>query len=143
MEKALRALCEQAKINLDDAVFSRLSRHWDLVKAANARFNLTAILEDSAAAEKHYLDCLLALATLDPLPGPWCDLGSGGGFPGLVLAAARPEREIFLVEATEKKCAFLAEAAVALGLDRVRVMNARAEEAAELQRIAEEIYGRA
>jgi 16S rRNA (guanine527-N7)-methyltransferase len=55
------------------------------------------------------------------------DLGAGGGFPGLVLAIAVPEARVALVESVGRKCAFLARAAQALGLENVAVVNARAE----------------
>ena len=55
------------------------------------------------------------------------DIGSGAGFPGLVLAAALPDARVTLVEASAKKCAFLDRAAGAMGID-VRVVAARAEE---------------
>lgn len=129
MKEMLRTAGEKAGVSLDEQAWERLARHWELVQEANRKFNLTAITERETAVEKHYLDCLLALDALDALPGPLCDLGSGGGFPGLVLAIARPERPITLVEATEKKCAFLEECAGELGLSQLRVVNARAEEA--------------
>jgi 16S rRNA (guanine527-N7)-methyltransferase len=56
------------------------------------------------------------------------DLGSGAGLPGLVLAIARPEAEVVLVESVGKKCAWLARTIEDLGLQNVRVACARAEE---------------
>jgi 16S rRNA (guanine527-N7)-methyltransferase len=59
------------------------------------------------------------------------DLGSGAGPPGLVLAIARPEAEVVLVESVGKKCAWLERTVSALGLENVRVVCARAEELEE------------
>jgi 16S rRNA (guanine527-N7)-methyltransferase len=59
------------------------------------------------------------------------DLGSGAGPPGLVLAIARPEAEVMLVESVGKKCAWLERTVSALGLENVRVVCARAEELEE------------
>jgi 16S rRNA (guanine527-N7)-methyltransferase len=56
------------------------------------------------------------------------DLGSGGGVPGLVLAVARPDLEILLVDSMERRCAFLSEAVGALGLPRTQVVHSRAED---------------
>ena len=56
------------------------------------------------------------------------DLGSGGGFPGLVLAVALPESRVNLVESVGRKCVFLERAAAAAGLHNVRVAQARAED---------------
>jgi 16S rRNA (guanine527-N7)-methyltransferase len=55
------------------------------------------------------------------------DLGSGAGLPGLVLAIARPDAEVVLVESVGKKCAWLERTVEALGLENVRVACARAE----------------
>ena len=60
--------------------------------------------------------------------GRIADLGSGAGSPGLVLAIARPEAEVVLVESVGKKCAWLERTSRALGLENVRVACARAEE---------------
>lgn len=69
---------------------------------------------------------------LDGLPpsGRVLDLGSGGGVPGLVLATARPELEVTLLEARRRACRFLREAVAELGLAGVDVVESRAEEAA-------------
>ncbi len=76
----------------------------------------------------HFDDCTLALAGLEP-QGHWVDLGSGAGFPGLVLAALFPELKVDLVDSRQKRCVFLeavlGEAGVAQG--RVTVHQARAE----------------
>ena len=82
---------QQAQIYLPPGQIDRLACHWELVEEANSHFNLTAIKAEEAAA-KHYADCLLALpavAALQPEEGSRVlDIGSGAGFPGLVLAIA-------------------------------------------------------
>ena len=108
----------------------RLLIHWQLVKETSRRFNLTAVLDDEEAAEKHYRDCLAARDFLRELPERTLtlDLGSGAGFPGLVLAAVFPQRRFCLLDATAKKCDFLREAAQRMGLTQVEVLCGRAEE---------------
>ena len=59
-----------------------------------------------------------------------CDVGSGAGFPGLVLAAMLPEARVDLVDATARKCEYIERAAAAGGFENVRVINARAEDLA-------------
>lgn len=76
---------------------------------------------------RHVPECL-ALAEFLPLEGRFLDLGSGGGFPGMILAIHGPSREIHLLDATAKKTAFLERAGRSLGL-RVRVHTTRAEDA--------------
>ncbi len=64
-----------------------------------------------------------------PVAGPWADLGSGGGLPGIPLALALADVRLTLIEAVGKKCTFLREAAATLGLtDRVEVVCARSED---------------
>ena len=89
----------------------------------------TTITEPAAAVDQHVADALVALE-LDPVrrAGVIADLGSGGGFPGLVLAAALPASRVVLVEASAKKCAFLLRTAEAMGLRNVDVVASRAEE---------------
>ncbi|MGH9260141.1 MAG: 16S rRNA (guanine(527)-N(7))-methyltransferase RsmG, partial [Acidimicrobiales bacterium] len=69
-------------------------------------------------------------AGLSSPPRRFLDLGSGGGVPGLVLALQWRESEVVLLDAAERRCVFLTEAAAALGCaDRVAIVRARAEEA--------------
>lgn len=56
------------------------------------------------------------------------DLGAGAGFPGLVLAVARPDARVWLVDSVGKKCAFMRRAAAAAGLENVVAVHARAED---------------
>jgi 16S rRNA (guanine527-N7)-methyltransferase len=93
--------------------------------AVNQHTNLTRIELDDIE-EKHFLDCL---AIVDELPSQAavCDLGSGAGFPGLVLAIVRRDCRFTLVEATGKRVQFLEAMVAELGLEHVRVLHARAE----------------
>jgi 16S rRNA (guanine527-N7)-methyltransferase len=96
----------------------------DWLAALVATPGLTA-LEDPAAARRALLDDSLAGAPLvEQFAGPVVDVGSGGGAPGIPLAHALPEREVVLLEAERRKCAFLEEWAPA----NARVVWGRAEE---------------
>jgi 16S rRNA (guanine527-N7)-methyltransferase len=109
----------------------------------SARFaRLAAALEDPAAPTSvhgrqevervHIADSLAGLEVPAVREaGRIVDLGSGAGLPGLVLAIARAEAEVVLVESVGKKCAWLERTAEELGLENVRVACARAEELAE------------
>ena len=76
--------------------------------------------------ERHYAESLAALPWLPTTPFRLLDLGSGAGFPGLVLAAARPDAEVWLVEPRERRAAFLESAARKAGLG-AHVVAARVE----------------
>jgi 16S rRNA (guanine527-N7)-methyltransferase len=87
---------------------------------------LTAIDDLEAARRALLEDSLRALDVVRRYEGPVVDVGSGSGAPGIPLAAALPEREVVLLEASRRKCAFLEEAARLF--PNVRVVNGRAEE---------------
>ena len=107
---------------------SQFQRYAALLKEWNEKMNLTAISEESEVIEKHFLDCLIPAKSLSIDGKTCCDLGTGAGFPGLVWAIAYPTAKIILVEATGKKCTFLAEVVKQLNLQNVRILNRRAEE---------------
>ena len=89
----------------------------------------TTVRAPAAAVDVHLADSLSALELSRMREaGRLADLGAGAGFPGLVLAAALPDARVSLVEATGRKCAFIAHAAEAAGLGNVEVVHARAEE---------------
>jgi 16S rRNA (guanine527-N7)-methyltransferase len=98
--------------------------------AMNEQMNLTAIKDAESAWERHILDALTLLPLLADVPAGarLVDLGSGGGIPGLVLAIARPELRVTLVEATQKKAAFLSAVSASMGLANVTVHAERAEQ---------------
>jgi 16S rRNA (guanine527-N7)-methyltransferase len=87
---------------------------------------LTALRNRDEAFAQHVTDSLAAVPVLERFAGAIVDVGSGGGAPGLPLAAAFPEREVTLLEANGKKCDFLRRAAHEF--PNVLVVHARAEE---------------
>jgi 16S rRNA (guanine527-N7)-methyltransferase len=117
-------------VALDDAAVAKLARYLGLLLAANAQMNLTAITDPAEAWSRHALDAL-TLAPHVPPSARVVDVGSGGGVPAIPLAIARPDARFTLVEATQKKAAFLAATAAALGLANVTVRAERAEALAE------------
>lgn len=97
--------------------------------------NLTAIDDVWEGVDRHLADSLAALAPPSPLASPLCDVGSGGGFPGLVVAIARPDIVVTLVESERRKAEWLARASA--GLPNVEVVKDRSE---DLARRAREAY---
>jgi 16S rRNA (guanine527-N7)-methyltransferase len=114
------------RVSISDAEKARFGRFLELLYQANQRMNLTAIREPAQAWRRHVLESLAWLGHLDDVKN-LADVGSGGGLPGMVLAIARPELSITLIEATGKKARFLREAAEQLQLANVTVVNDRAE----------------
>lgn len=116
---------------LDPKAVWRLERHVELVMRWNRVVNLTGARDERTLVREHVLDSL-ALAALGRLRG--CpagtrvvDVGSGAGFPGLVLAVVRGDLEVVLVEARERRAVFLEEALRHLALGNARVAWGRAE----------------
>lgn len=106
----------------------RLDAFADLLLTWNRRINLVSAQDAAGLRQRHIEDSLQLLPLLPVGQGPLLDIGSGGGFPGLVLAAAAPGRAVHLVESDRRKAAFLATAAARLGLPQVVVHAARAED---------------
>lgn len=112
-----------------------LAHYRDLLLAANQHVNLTAVRDAEGVERRLIVESLRLLPALDrwlPAAGTasLIDVGSGGGIPGLVLAIARPDVAVTLLDATGKKVAFLREAIAALGLERVSAVHGRAESVA-------------
>jgi 16S rRNA (guanine527-N7)-methyltransferase len=98
----------------------------DLVEAEPT--SITTVREPERGVDLHVADSLAGLVVPAlQSAGAIADLGAGGGFPGLVLAVARPDARLTLVESVGKKCEFLRRTADAAGLANVSVVNARAE----------------
>lgn len=77
--------------------------------------------------ERHMLNCALMVDSIDPSVRTLADIGSGAGLPGVIIAIARPDLEVTLVETMQRRCAWLDEVNAELGLD-YEVVRARAEE---------------
>ena len=113
---------------LSSAMIAQLKQYAVLLKEWNAKINLTAIDDEPAVIEKHYLDSLLPAKVFDMRGKAIADLGSGAGFPGIPLAIAFPDAKISLVEATGKKVIFLNAVIAELKLQNVVVLQTRAED---------------
>lgn len=113
----------------DTASRVAIDGHVRLLLAWTRHINLTAIREPSAVATAHVLDSLSALSWLRERGAKRVlDLGSGGGYPGIPLAAALPDASVTLIEPIAKKARFLRAVVEATGLaDRVTVLATRAE----------------
>ncbi len=120
-------------LTLTPAQVTKLGAYLALLLAMNEQMNLTAITDPSEAWSRHVLDSLSIVPELADLPAGArvIDVGSGGGVPGIPLAIARPDLAVVLLDATEKKVAFLAGAAKALELANVKCVWGRAEELAQ------------
>jgi 16S rRNA (guanine527-N7)-methyltransferase len=114
---------------LDGAALARLQRYLDLLQVWNARFHLTGDRDLETLIDRHVADSL-AVAAEVPDAGHLVDIGTGAGFPGVVVACARPDARVTLIESRRRPVSFLAEAGRHVPLPSLRTILARAEDAA-------------
>lgn len=116
--------------NCTDKQLAQFEQYALLLQEWNEKMNLTAITEMEEIVEKHFYDCLLPFQYIK-IEGKIVDVGSGAGFPGLVWKIAYPDLDITLLEPIQKRCTFLKEVIKQLGLEKIKVVNARAEDFAK------------
>jgi 16S rRNA (guanine527-N7)-methyltransferase len=102
-------------LKLTDEGLTRLVAHWELLQHWADRMNLTTVRDPASMAERLYLDSAMLLTRLAD-DSSVHDVGSGAGFPGLVLKALRPSIQVVISEARRKKVNFLRQAARTMNL---------------------------
>ena len=128
----LKKYTQEYGIELNDDLANKLEIYAHSLKEWNEKINLTAITDDEGIAVKHFLDCLLVCKYADFKSGDKIiDVGTGAGFPGLVIAAANPDVQVTLLDSTGKKLKAVADMAQAMGVSNAQVVHMRAEEAGQ------------
>ena len=127
MKNLIQNGAEQLNIQLDDRQTEQLVRYAEMLVSRNEKVNLTAITDDEGIATKHFLDSLTALCT-NRVHGRVIDVGTGAGFPGLVLKIAKPEVDLTLLDSLNKRLTFLKDVCDELNIDGVELVHARAED---------------
>ncbi len=128
--RALTSGAADLGLEVGDAMVDASSAHYTLLLARRPRADLTSLTDPIGIAVKHFLDSLACLLIRDiSAEERVADVGSGGGFPGLVLAVARPSAHFTLIESNQKRASFLEEAINALHLENAAVLHERAERA--------------
>lgn len=111
----------------DAAAMERLERLIALLTTENERQNLIARATIPMVWQRHIADSAQLLRYVPREAGVWLDLGTGAGFPGLVVAAMRPDWTVRLVESRKRRVEWLESARDALGLERCEVLGERLE----------------
>ena len=126
----MEALIKQGltQLGLDAGKAPLLARYGQLLLEKNQVMNLTAITEPDQVARLHMLDCAALLGYTDLKGKTLIDVGTGAGFPGMVLKIMEPSLELTLLDSLEKRLNWLAEVCSDLGLTGIRFVHARAEE---------------
>ena len=127
-EAALQRGLSELGVQLPHGASEILLRYVRLLSKWNKTYNLTAIRDPLEMVGHHLLD---SLSVVPHLPvgddAALADIGTGAGLPGIPIAIARPSWKVTLNESSEKKTAFLRQAAIELGLSNVAVHEGRAE----------------
>ena len=127
----LGAFLKDLRLSLSDEQADLLSRFYELVNAANSRFNLTAVTDAECFVTKHYIDSVSS-ADIFPAGAKILDLGAGAGLPSVPLAIVRPDIFVTALDATTKKVGFISSSARALKLKNLTATAGRAEERGDL-----------
>ncbi len=121
---------------LTGAKLDRLNAFRALLLEYNQRYNLTAITEEQDVTYKHFLDSAAGV-DLFPVGAKVAEIGSGAGFPSMVLRLLREDLAFDLFESVGKKCEFLRVVKERFGMDNVHIYNVRAEDGARDARFRE------
>lgn len=124
-------LIDNSPIALDDTTLSKLEKYAQLLIGWNEKVNLTAITDPEEITRLHFLDCLYPLSYIEK-GASVIDVGTGAGFPGIVLKIARPDIELTLLDALNKRLNFLTAVCNELELD-AEIIHGRAEDVAHDQ----------
>lgn len=114
-------------ISITTQQLDQLSKFYDMVIYYNQQFNLTSITEITEFACKHFADSLLNYNYYTK-NSTLCDIGTGGGFPGIPLKILRPDLEITLVDSLQKRINFLNTVITELNLSGIKAIHSRAQE---------------
>ncbi len=133
MDEILRNGFDALGLPLTDAALARFAAYYALLDERSRVMNLTAIRGEAETARLHFLDCAAVLCAADLKNASVIDVGTGAGFPGLVMKIAEPSIRLTLLDSLQKRVDFLAEVCGRLDLPDVVCLHARAEEAPELR----------
>ena len=131
LEQILREGLEPRGCTPDDEMLRRFRLYYDNLEKTNRVMNLTAITGEAECARLHFLDCAALLDAGDLNGKTLIDVGTGAGFPGLVLKILCPELKLTLLDSLDKRLGFLRETCEMLGFSDVELVHARAEEIPE------------
>ena len=115
-------------LDLGDPVIKQLCLYLAELQKWNKRINLVAKAPEKVLIESHFLDSLTLVPLVANCPPPGLmDIGSGAGFPGMVLKIACPKLKVTLVEPRQKRVSFLRQVVRTLGLQEIEVIETRLE----------------
>src|SRR5262245_859021 len=120
----LRKACADSSFPVSPENLDRLTTHFRLLRHWGRRINLTGLRSPASVPARHFLEPIVAVELLEG-EGTLLDLGSGNGFPAIPLAILNPGVRLILVEASEKKSAFIWTVVREVGLNAAQVVTRR------------------
>ena len=133
----LVGLCKEFGVGVNDTMLNQFNIYAKMLVEWNEKINLTAITDPEQIVIKHFYDCALALKHCDIKQNALViDIGTGAGFPGVVLKILRPDIELTLLDSLNKRIVFLDELCSALNI-KVTTIHARAEDGAQNPKLRE------
>lgn len=137
IKNLLQNYIKDYKITLTENQYEQFQKYFELLVEWNKKMNLTAITDESGVALKHFADSLSLLNFVDiPQNSTLVDVGTGAGFPGVVLKIARPDIKLTLIDSLNKRLVFLNEVCSQLGID-AELIHSRAEDGARDEKLRE------
>ena len=130
----LKPYLEEHGALLSEKQLSQLESYARLLTEWNEKMNLTAITDPVGITVKHFADSLAAAPLLPAGEFTLIDVGTGAGFPGMVLKILEPSIRLTLLDSLDKRVGFLRDVCERLGFDDVECVHARAEDAAHGRR---------
>lgn len=131
LEEILRQGLTERGLPADSETLGRFRVYYENLETYNRVMNLTAITGEEDAARLHFLDCAALSAAVDLRGRTLIDVGTGAGFPGMVLKILCPELQLTLLDSLDKRLDFLRDTCQKLGFSDVTLVHARAEEPPE------------
>lgn len=137
IKNLLQNYIKDYKITLTENQYEQFQKYFELLAEWNEKMNLTAITDESGVALKHFADSLSLLNFVDiPQNSSLADVGTGAGFPGIVLKIARPDIKLTLIDSLNKRLVFLGEVCAQLGIE-AELIHSRAEDGARDEKLRE------
>ncbi len=124
-EELIKKVFHENGMDITDKSASQLFTYYKYLVEENNKFNLTAITDFNDVVYKHFLDSALAIKNFK---GKVLDVGSGAGFPGIVIAILNPNLKITLLDSLNKRINFLSELIKILNLKNVETVHCRIED---------------
>ena len=118
---------KKMNLTLTAEQLNQFEKYYEILVIENEKYNLTAITKKEDVYLKHFYDSLTLTKIIDLNNQSLCDIGTGAGFPGIVLKIVYPTLKVTLLDATEKKCKFIQKVIDNLRLKDIEVINERAE----------------